>query len=372
MNYNLNDAVKYHYDLFPPATLEYGKLVNQLISATDAIARFDQMLKNLHNNDILLAPLRNQEAVISSRIEGTISTMDEILKYEADIGNEGYEGTVRSDVIETVLYQRALKAAQMAIGDGYQISQSLVKSLHQQLLSFGRGTNKSPGEFKTEQNYLADRSKNKILFIPISAERLQEGLDRLFQYIATSEDPVLIKTALTHIEFEALHPFKDGNGRIGRMLIPLMLWQSGLISQPHFYISRFLEENKDEYIDLMRSVSKNQNWESWCLFFLEAITTQANQNLQIAESIKQLYEDMKNEFPKLLSSKWSIHALDFIFTYPVFRNNRFITKTGIPSPTISRFIRTLLDRNILVVVEEAAGRRSSMYAFEPLMEIVRV
>ena len=126
--------------------------------------------------------------------------------------------------IEIILYQRALRTTQKAMEDGYPLSQSLIKGIHQRLLSFGRGASKSPGKFKNEQNYLADKLKTKILFIPISPEKLQEGLDKLFQYIDQSSHPAIIKTGVTHIEFEALHPFKDGNGRIGRMLITLMLW----------------------------------------------------------------------------------------------------------------------------------------------------
>ena len=230
MEVNLEGAAQYHYGQFPPKELNYEQFVDGLIKATDAIARYDQMLKNMHNSEILLAPLRNQEAVISSRMEGTVSTMDEILKYEADYeGETTDDSNVRSEVIETILYQRALKAAQGALDDGYPISQSMVKALHQRLLWFGRGASKSPGEFKIEQNYLADRNKKKILFVPISPEKLQEGLDTLFEYIDKSNDPTLIKAGLTHIEFEALHPFEDGNGRIGRMLITLMLWQSGTI-----------------------------------------------------------------------------------------------------------------------------------------------
>ncbi|SES72109.1 Fic family protein [Thorsellia anophelis DSM 18579] len=298
--------------------------------------------------------------------------MDEVLKLEAHSRHENHKGQVRLDIIETFLYQRTLKSAQMAMEDGYHISQSLIKSAHQQLLSFGRGTDKSPGMFKTEQNYLADKRNKTILFIPISAERLQEGLDKLFLFIAESDAPALIKAALTHVEFEALHPFKDGNGRIGRILIPLMLWQSGLISEPHFYISGYLQEHKDDYIDVMRNVSKNNDWHSWCVFFLKAVKAQAKQNLETVQSIRELYEDMKEEFSKHLASKWYVHALDFIFTYPIFRNSSFIEKSGIPKATASKFVRILLDREILVVVEEGAGRRAAMYAFEPLMKLVRV
>ena len=370
---DLESAVHYHYDQFPPKQLSYESFVDGLIRATDAIARYDQMLKNMHNSEILLAPLRNQEAVISSRMEGTVSTMDEILKYEADHEGEAKEvPNVRLEVIETILYQRALKSAQGAMNDGYPISQSMIKAIHQRLLSFGRGAKKSPGEFKIEQNYLADRNKKKILFVPIRPEKLQDGLDVLFEYISNNTEPALIKAAMTHIEFEALHPFKDGNGRIGRMLITLMLWKSGTISAPHFYVSGYFEENKDEYIDTMRRVSESGNWNEWCSFFLKAIEEQAIKNLAIAENIRALYEEMKQIFSNVLSSKWSVTALDFVFTNPVFRNNKFTSNSGISSATAARFTRTLLDKDIIRTVEEASGRRPALYSFEPLMKLVRV
>ena len=373
MEINLDNAIEYHYGQFPPGDLNYEKFISAIIKATDAIARYDQMLINMHNSEILLAPLRNQEAVISSRMEGTVSTMDEILKYEADHGeNTSKAPNVRAEVIETILYQRSLKAAQRAMENGYPLSQSLIKTIHQQLLSFGRGAMKSPGKFKTEQNYLADKLKKKIMFIPISPEKLQEGLDNLFDYMAKSDHPVLLKAAMTHVEFEALHPFKDGNGRIGRMLITLMLWSSETISAPHFYVSGYLEDNKDLYIDTMRNVSEHGDWESWCTFFLEAIEQQAITNLTIVQNIHQLYEDMKITFADILSSRWSVNALDFLFTYPIYRNNKFTSESGIPAATAARFTRALLDNNIIITNEEASGRRPALYSFEPLMNIVRV
>ncbi len=373
MELNLDNAVNYHYDKFPPKNLDYAQFVEQLIKATDAAARYDQMLKNMHNSEILLAPLRNQEAVISSRMEGAVSTMDEILKYEADHYTETENNAnVRSEVIETILYQRALRATQKAMEDGYPLSQSLIKGIHQQLLSFGRGAQKSPGEFKKEQNYLADKLKKQILFIPVSPEKLQDGLEKLFQYVDESAHPALIKTGITHIEFEALHPFKDGNGRIGRMLITLMLWSSGIISAPHFYISGYFEENKDLYIDTMKNVSESGDWEGWCSFFLKAVEQQAIKNLSIAEMIRDLYEEMKSVFSEALSSKWSVNALDFIFTNPVFRNNKFTTHSGIPTASAARFTRILLEKDLIRTLEEASGRRAALYTFEPLMELVRV
>lgn len=373
MELNLERAVEYHYDKFPPGRLDYGQFVDQLVAATDAVARYDQMMKNMHNSEILLAPMRSQEAVISSRMEGTVSTMDEILKYEADQDDEEQTSTnVRSEVIETFLYQRALRNAQRSMDEGHPFSLSLIKRIHQQLLSFGRGATKSPGQLKNEQNYLADATRKNILFIPVSPEKLQDGLDALFRYIGTSNHPALIKAALTHVEFEALHPFKDGNGRIGRMMITLMLWSSGTISAPHFYVSSYLEDYKDQYIETMRNVSKDGNWCDWCKFFLSTIEQQAIRNLQIAENIRSLYEEMKIKFSDALASKWSMAALDFMFTNPVFRNSRFTRSSGIPSPSAARFTRVLLENDLLVTIEEPAGRRPGLYSFEPLMQLVRV
>jgi Fic family protein len=370
---NLNGAVAYHEEQFPPKNLDYSRLIHPVTRAADALARFDQMLKNMHNSEILLAPLRNQEAVISSRMEGTISNMDEILRYEADHGEDSSNPAgVRMEVIETILYRRALTAAQKLMEDGHGVSPWLMRSIHAKLLSLGRGAEKSPGQFKTEQNYIVDKTKTKVLFIPRSPEKLIDGIECLVKYIAESEEQILIKTAISHVEFEALHPFKDGNGRIGRMLITLMLWYYGVISAPHFYISGYFEENKDSYIDSMRRVSEAGDWTGWCSFFLKAVEEQAIRNLKVAESIRRLYDEMKAVFRDILSSQWHVAALDFVFTNPKFRNNKFTSSSGIPSATAARFARILVARGLLVTEEEHAGRRPALYSFDPLMRLLRV
>jgi Fic family protein len=372
---NFDNAVNYHYDQLPPVRLDYQQLLVPATRATDAVARFDQMLKNMHNSEFLIAPLRNQEAVLSSRMEGTISTMDEILQYEAEYGEDGEDGKfkTRSEVIETLLYQRALRYAQHLIEqEGYPLSDWLIRGLHQKLLSFGRGADKTPGSYKTEQNYLVDKTKRNVLFIPTSPEKLRDGLSTLFNYMANSQEQILIKTALSHVEFEALHPFKDGNGRIGRMLITLMLSESKVIAAPHFYISGYFEENKDLYIDLMRNVSRTGDWTSWTLFFLEAVEHQAIHNLHMAESIKNLYDEMKNVFSEKLASRYHDKALDFVFTNPIFRNNKFTSAAGIPTSTAHSFTKTLLDEGLIITVQPPSGRRPAIYAFEPLMKLIRV
>ena len=372
---DLREAVQYHYDRFPPAIKDYRRLVKPIALASAALARYDQMLKGMHNAEILLAPLRSQEAVLSSRIEGTISTLDEVLRYEAE--EEAKEKAEsdgshhRSETIEVHLYTRAMKYAQSEIKKGTPISDWLLRSSHELLLSYGRGAAMSPGKYKIEQNCLADTGRRKVLFVPISPQRLQEGLDKLFAFMKDDNTEMLIRTALVHLEFEALHPFKDGNGRIGRMLIPLMLWHFGLISEPCFYMSGYFEQRRDEYIDLMREVSAADAWDEWVIFFLEAMASQAKENLEKAEQIGGLYEEMKDRFRDNLSSQWSTTALDFVFTRPIFFNNVFTARSGIPAATAHRFVRVLTENGLLHTLVPASGRRPALYAFEPLLGLVR-
>jgi len=370
---DMSDAVNYHHGQFPPRNINYQKLISPLARASSTIARYDQMLKAMHNSEILLTPLRSQEAVVSSRMEGTISTLDEVLRYDAEQEEDGssIHKAYRHETIEVWLYGRALRTAQANIEKGTPISSWLIRTTHKQLLGYGRGASKSPGEFKKEQNYLADQARRKILFQPIDPEHLQDGLDRLFTYIDDPSIEILIRTAVAHLEFEALHPFKDGNGRIGRMLITLMLWHYGILSAPHFYVSAYFEQNRDEYIDTMREVSKTGDWTDWIIFFLDGLDQQARENLLVAEKIRELYESMKERLREELSSKWSTMALDFLFERPVFRNNVFTNKSGIPPQTAHRFTRQLLEAGILRMIDPASGRRPAMYSFEPLLKLVR-
>mgnify|MGYP003147377440 CR=1 FL=1 len=370
---NFEDAVDYHYGHFPPKQLDATELIEPVARAAAALARYDQMLRTMPNSDILLAPLHRQEAVISSRMEGTVSTLDEVLIYEADKEDniDPQSRMYRSEAVEVFLYSSAMRNAHNHLIQGGHLSEWLIRSTHKELLGAGRGAALTPGEYKREQNFLADRTKRKVLFVPIRPENLQDGMQRLVEFMHSDQFQVLILTALAHVEFEALHPFQDGNGRIGRILITLMLWQRGVISAPNFYISEFFEEYRDEYVERMREVSRSSGWMEWTVFFLAALESQATRNLQTAEDISGLYDEMKDRFRETLSSQWSTVALDYIFSRPIFRNNVFIEKSGIPATTARRFTKLLVESGMLKTVEQAAGRRAALYSFEPLLQLVR-
>ncbi len=373
INYDLSHAVTYHYDKFPPENIDYTALIKPLAAATAALARYDQMLMSMHNSSLLLAPLRRQEAVISSRMEGTVSTLDEVLQYEADHGddNDLAGGSARSEAIEVYLYSAAMRRARDSIKQGQPISGWLIRSAHKHLLRHGRGTETAPGEFKTKQNYLADKMKRAVLFTPISPERLQDGMEKLFEYIDNDMHELLIRTAVSHVEFEALHPFDDGNGRIGRMLIPLILWKHGALSEPYFYLSAYFEKHRDEYIDRMRNVSAADSWTDWIKFFLESVQAEAGASLAKAEEIRALYESMKQKFRDSLSSKWSISVLDLAFSSPIFRSVDLTKQARIPPQSAPRLAKILVEEGILKIIRLPSGRRPALYAFEPLLKLIR-
>jgi Fic family protein len=254
---------------------------------------------------------------------------------------------------------------------GLPICSRLVREAHARLLFWGRGADKTPGHFKTDQNYIIDRNGRQILFVPIDAQKLEPGIAKLEQYINDPEIDPLIQTAVSHLEFEALHPFRDGNGRIGRMLITLNLWDKKRIATPSFYISDCLEERRDEYIDRLRGVSATGEWTDWIEFFLTVVQRQSEKNLLITQSVLDLYNDMKGRFQHLLRSQWHIAALDYMFARGVFRNSAFTAKSGIPSQTAHRITKALLEAGILQTVVPAAGRRSALYAFKALLDVVR-
>ena len=329
---DLTDAVPYHLGTFPPAALDYEVALGPLEEAAASLARYDTKMSGMVNSELFLAPLRRQDAVTSSRMEGTISTIEELYRLEAeeDAGSVDPYREARNDDVETYLYSRALRNAQQALAEGAPLGEHLIRTAHQQLLSFGRGARKRPGSYKVEQNYIGDEKRGKIYYVPIAPEQLAPAMGELVRFMNESKMRPLIRTAIAHVEFEALHPFEDGNGRIGRMLITLMLWKLGILHQPNFFVSGYFEAHKDEYIERMRAVSATGDWTGWVVFFLEAMHEQATVNIQTADAIFRLHNEMRERFRIVLNSQFHDQALDYVFASPVFRNDRFVDRSGIP------------------------------------------
>ena len=363
-------STKYHYGKFPPVEIGWNRLIPLIGPANAALARYDGILAAIPNASILLSPLTTQEAVLSSKIEGTQATMGEVLEYEAEKNSRGFSYEREADINEVLNYRKAMWHAIEMLKD-LPFCQRVIKEAHQVLLSGVRGHGKAPGEYRKTSNWIGPPgcTIEDARFVPISADKLADAMSMWERYIHDDYPDRLVQLAVIHAEFEALHPFLDGNGRLGRMCVPLFMYKIGLIHSPMFYISAFFEKNRDEYYDKLLAVSRGDDWTVWCEFFLKAILKQAESNQAKATEILTLYEKKKSEIADLTRSQYAIHTLDFIFTRPIFNATHFTGMDTIPTPTAKRILSILRENNILTTLRESRGRKPAIYAFSELMNI---
>jgi len=361
--------VHYHVDRFPPENLDWPKLIPYIGPTMAAVARYDGMLAAIPNPSILLAPLTTREAVLSSRIEGTQATMGEVLEFEA--GQEPASPARRDDFREVLAYRAAMRQAEAMLRE-MPLSQRVIRGAHRVLLSQTRGEGMAPGEYRRTPNWIGPPgcAINQAKFVPIDAGRLPDAMSAWERYIHADAPDQLVQLAILHAEFEALHPFLDGNGRLGRLLVPLFLWQRGHIREPTFYVSAYLEAHRDEYYEGLLAVSRDDDWTGWCKFFLRAVQAQAEDNLTKAQGILYLYERMKQRVADLTRSRYAIHALDWIFERPLFGSARFVAEMDCGARTARRILEVLCEDGVLRVVLPGAGSRTAILSFPDLREIV--
>ncbi len=366
----MTEPVKYHVGDFPPDDLDWGSLIPLIGPANAALARYDGTLHAIPNAAVLLSPLMTQEAVLSSKIEGTQATMGEVLEFEAEGDVRSIPVEKRDDIEEILNYRQAMYHAKVIL-EKLPLCQRVVRETHKVLMTGVRGHKKSPGEYRKGPNWIGPPgcTIEEAKFIPVSADRLPAAMSAWEKYIHTDSKDRLVQLAVLHAEFEALHPFLDGNGRLGRMLVPLFMAKTELLSAPMFYISAFFERNRDEYYERLLTVSRDGDWTQWVSYFLEAVIQQAQENQRKADEILGLYERSKAEFSKVIHSQYSINALDFIFQRPIFRSPDFIKDPGIPSPTARRILKLLRDIGTLTTIRPGSGRRAGIYAFSELLNI---
>ena len=362
--------VHYHEGRFPPKELDWPRLVPLIGPASAAVARYDGMLAAIPTPHVLLSPLTTQEAVLSSRIEGTQATMGEVLEYEARGETDEPTTPKEADIWEILNYRKAMRAATEMLAN-LPLCQRIVLECHRILLNSVRGHGKFPGQYRKIPNWIGPKGCpiEDAKFVPIAADKLPEAMSRWERYIHEDAPDRLIQLALLHAEFEALHPFLDGNGRLGRMLIPLFLHQARIIRQPMFYISAYLESHRDEYYERLLAVSRDNDWSGWCAFFLNVVKIQAEENLAKAQAILDLYSRMKIRFAELTHSQYAIHALDWVFERPIFRSSDFVRGANIPKPTAFKIMGILKENKILKTLREGSGRRPAVLAYPELLNI---
>ena len=264
------------------------------------MARYDGILQAMPNSGVLLSPLSTREAVLSSRIEGTQASMTDVLEFEAGVDAESPER--REDIHEILNYRRTMHEAEHML-ETFPMSRRVICRAHEVLLDSVRGAGKAPGEYRRVPNWIGPpgRGIEEARFVPPAAPEIPDAMSRWERYANASADDVpdrLVQLAVLHAEFEALHPFLDGNGRVGRMLIPLLLWQWGMVERLHFYVSGFLEAHRSDYYESLLSVSRDRDWTTWTLFFMQAVRAQAEENLVKARGILGLYDDFEDRIPR--------------------------------------------------------------------------
>jgi Fic family protein len=350
----------------PLEGLDLSRIIGKIGPANAALARYDGLLQSVINPGVMLSPLTNREAVLSSRIEGTQATVDEVLEFEAGLD---FGGEKAKDIQEVVNYRKTLILASEMLSGDRPITLSPVRQMHAVLMDSVRGANKTPGEFRLDQNWIgpADCTIQQASFVPPSPLQLLDHLQAWEAYLSVNDFDPLVQVALVHAQFELIHPFKDGNGRIGRLLIPLFLYQKRTLASPMFYLSEYLDAHREQYYARLQGISREGNWAGWIEFFLGAITEQALSNTRRVRGILDLYEHMKLKITELTRSAHAITVLDALFDRPIFQSSDFVQRSGIPKQTALPFLRKLRDAGVLHPLREKSGRRSAILAFTELL-----
>jgi len=353
-----------------PVLIDWERLIRHIGPANRALANFNGALYGLPNAEVLLSPLTTQEAVLSSRIEGTQATLGEVLKFEA--GEAPQQESRRADIQEILNYRRALRRAQDELNTR-PLNLNLLLELHSILLDSVRGRNKARGQFRTIQNWIgaAGCSIEQAEFVPPEPSQVFASMCNWEQYYHSDRPDLLVQLAIVHAHFEIIHPFLDGNGRLGRILVPLFLFEKNLLTRPVFYLSAYIEEHKDKYVETLRAIGRApEAWNRWIEFFLAAITEQAEANLNAARSIMDLYERLKTKVIELTHSQFAVPLLDVMFERPIFSSSELDGRPGLPS---KQMIMTLLGKlknaGILHVLREPSGRRSQILVLPELLNL---
>lgn len=359
----------YEWKRLPLDSIDWAAHVTLIGQANAALARYDGMLQSIVNSDVLLSPLTTQEAVLSSRIEGTQASVEEVLEYEAD-PQEPIEPSRHADIQEIINYRVAIRVAQEEVPTR-PFSLNLLKQLHEILLDSVRGRDKARGRFRRSPNYIAPPGEpiERATYVPPVWEQVEPGMDNWEKYLHANEKDQLVQLAVAKAQFELIHPFLDGNGRLGRMLIPLFLFEKGLLSSPTFYMSAYLEQNRDAYYYRLQAVSREDDWNGWIGFFLAALVEQARSNTEKTQRILALFEWMKQYVPKATRSQYAIRAIDALFDHPVFRSSDFIHRSGIPKDSALRILGELKKNGVVSELRPGSGRRAAVMIFPQLMQI---
>lgn len=345
----------------PPLDLT-GSLGELLDAAAVALGRLDGLSLLLPEPRLFLYTYVRKEAVLSSQIEGTQSSLSDLLQHELD----STPAALEADVTEVSRYVAAMELGLARLKEGVPLSLRLLREIHACLLSHGRGSSKEPGEFRRTQNWIGGSRPGNAAFVPPPPDALWETMGALEKFL--HDEPVktrpLVKAALAHVQFETIHPFLDGNGRLGRLLITLLLCAEGILSQPLLYLSLHFKEHRSEYYRLLQEVRETGDWEAWLEFFLQGVVRTAASATQTARRLLTLFQSDSIQLQGESATVLRLHTL--LQQKPVLSVSVAARELGVTSPTATKALRTLEQKG--VVSEITGGEYRRLYAYSRYLD----
>lgn len=361
-----NDILKHQ---FPPNldSMIWGKeFALQLAATQGAISGLNQAVPLLHNPSLLMQPLLDKEAESSSKLEGTQASVEDV--YKAELKNAEEES---DDVTETKNYRRALNAGIESIRDK-PLNQTTIRGMHAILMTSVRGEDRHPGQYRTGDVWIGARGTGvgQARYVPPAAVHLPELMGSLETFMQDADTHPLIACGVIHQRFEGIHPFEDGNGRTGRLLITLYLLKTGMLTEPMLYPSGFFEKNKRDYMDALHAVDIYQDWSTWLMFFLRGVETQALLSLNVAREIDELFKSYRDRIKDVTAYIGLLQVLEFCFVQPIVNVKYVSGKLNMNPQTVRRYLVTLEEKDALVL-DHLQARGERVYANQGLLNILR-
>lgn len=346
--------------------LDFNIFGEYLSEAKYSLGLLEGSQRKLQNPNLLISPLVAKEATVSSKIEGTQSTVSDVYLYDAG-GKPKH-----SDTVQVNNYRKAVMHAVLELEKGRPLSLGLIKELHKILLEGVRYKGKL-GEFRKCQVWIAEKEGDPIeeaLYVPPEPQLINDYMDDFIYFIENDKNSAIIKAGIAHYQFEAVHPFEDGNGRLGRLLIPLILLYEKKISTPILYLSGYFESHRDEYMNSLRTTDNTGDYEKWLSFFTKSVSEQLKDTQNLIDDLYELYNRIKEEFSKS-KSPFINSFLDFVFEKPMFTVSMAKKGTGIKSnPTAVSLIREFQRKGFIVELPVRHSKGAKVYAFNPLIKLL--
>jgi Fic family protein len=352
----------------PDPPLEVTPARRKLLEeATLALGRLDSITLLLPDPELFLYSYVRREAVLSSQIEGTQSTLTQLMLFEL----EKSPGVPFDDVVEVSNHVAALEHGVVRLREGFPLSNRLIREMHAMLLSRGRGSNKDPGEFRRSQNWVGGTRPGNAHFVPPPPHLVPECMAALERFLHDENNPYpsVLKAALAHVQFETIHPFLDGNGRIGRLLIAFILHHDGILSRPLLYLSLFFKQHRETYYRLLDRVRTKGDWEAWVDFFLEGVRDTAGNAVETARRLIALFEADQQRVQTLgRSASSTLRVFQAFKERPLLTVRRIAERTGLSFPAANQAVARLAE---LGIVREITGRRRErVYAYDQYVAIL--